>query len=71
MSTTSYTQQQIATQRDIAARSLENDQRCLANLDRVPADVRENHRRTIQMRIDHYVARIAKLDEQLREVAHG
>jgi hypothetical protein len=60
-----YTTDQLRTQLAIAEREMSNEQSRLASLDRIPADVRDNHRRTIQMRIAHYRARIESLRARL------
>lgn len=66
-----YTPAQLATQRDIAARMRDADYKALANLDAVPADVRENHRRTINMRIAGYTKRIDTLNVAIAEKTGG
>ena len=53
------------TRRAVAERQLRVERELLARAPGLPDDVRENHVRTITMRVRHYENRIALLDAQL------
>jgi hypothetical protein len=65
---TDYTADQLRQQRRVAQSMLTNDESRLASLDAVPEDVRENHRRTINMRIAHYRERIGTLSARIEDM---
>jgi hypothetical protein len=56
-----HTPAHLATQLALVQKQLACDERALSGLDKIMADVRENHRRTISMRIAHYTKRIEAL----------
>lgn len=56
-----YTTANLERQRELAQSSVIGEQKLLDRLDKVHDDVRENHRRTITMRLEHYQRRIAEL----------
>ena len=60
-----YTTANLQRQRELAQSSVIGEQKPLDRLDQVHADARENHRRTITMRLEHYQRRIAELTAEI------
>ncbi len=60
-----YTPDNLRAQRRVAEHHLGVLNYRFANLEKIPADVRNNHRRTILNGIEHWERRIREIDDQL------
>lgn len=59
--TSYYTQAQYDAQIVVLRSLIEDDERRLAGLHTLPADVRAAHERTIRMRLAHYAKRLEEI----------
>ena len=60
-----YTTTNLQRQLELARSSVIGEQKLLDRLDKVHEDARENHRRTITMRLEHYQRRVAELTAEI------
>lgn len=56
-----YTRSQYEAQARVLRSQIADEDRRLAELHKVPADVRKNHERTIRMRREHFEKRLNEL----------